>query len=47
MSGSARSSKLKVCPPLSSSITFAVLGVICIRPRAPAFEVWSRKRDSE
>ncbi len=46
MSGFERSSNLKVCPPLSLSITFAVLGVICISPRAPAWEVWSRKRDS-
>ena len=30
-------------PPLRRSISWAVAGVICIRPRAPAFDVWSRK----
>ena len=45
-SGSARSDCVKVLPPLSLSIIWAVCGVICISPRAPAEEVWSRKCDS-
>ena len=46
MSGFARSSVWKATPPLSSATVPAVSGVTCIRPRAPALEVWSRKRDS-
>ena len=38
---------MKVVPPLKRSISFAVAGVICIKPRAPAGDVCSRKRDSE
>ena len=35
-----------VCRPSGCAMKSAVSGVICIRPRAPACEVWSRKRDS-
>ncbi len=44
--GSARSSCWKRVPPECFAIASAVSGVICISPRAPACEVWSRKRDS-
>ena len=44
--GVARSPWTKAVPPESRAMKAAVWGVICIRPRAPAWEVWSRKRDS-
>ena len=44
--GVDRSEIWKVEPPLRRSMNFAVAGVSCIRPLAPAREVWSRKRDS-
>ena len=47
ISGSERSASLKVVPPLCLSMSFAASGVICIRPRAPALEVWSLNFDSE
>ena len=46
MSGSERSSVSNVEPPLSPSISSAVAGVTCISPRAPAWDSWSRNRDS-
>jgi hypothetical protein len=46
ISGSERSPRLKVVPPLCRSISFAVSGVICINPRAPAADVRSLNFDS-
>ncbi len=37
---------MKAVPPDLRAMSCAVEGRICIRPLAPACEVWSRKRDS-
>ncbi len=44
--GVARSAWRKRMPPECLAMKSAVSGVICMRPRAPADDVWSRKRDS-
>jgi hypothetical protein len=44
--GVARSACSNSTPPERRAMKSAVAGVICIKPRAPAWEVWSRKRDS-
>ena len=44
--GVERSAWTKRVPPDWRAMNSAVAGVICISPRAPACEVWSRNFDS-